>query len=216
MSKSGDAIQVSMFDSLPDLAPQKSPPKASGIRASGAKDSGAKDSGVKDSGSHTGEDEDVVRLVKARSKSSPATALASDEAFTLENFLPYRLLEVAQGISRRISRELNDAWDMSMAEWQVLASLARDGAVSVREIEPRTLLDTVAVSRAAKRLTDRKLIKRDVNKQDKRLVVLRTTKRGRDVASEIGHYVMGMEADFLKGMNVQDRIRLSQLLKSLR
>ena len=191
MSKSADAFQVSMFDSLPELAPQKSQPQA------GDEDSGAKP-------------------VKAKSKVSPATALANDEAFTLENFLPYRILEVAQGISRRIGKVLHEEWDMSMAEWQVLASLARDGAVSVREIEPRTLLDTVAVSRAAKRLTDRKFIKRDVNKQDKRLIVLKTTKKGRDVASEIGHTVMDMEVEFLKGMNVQDRIRLSQLLKSLR
>nr|WP_321456761.1 MarR family transcriptional regulator [uncultured Cohaesibacter sp.] len=191
MPKTSDAIQVSMFDSLPDLAPQKTAPQA-------------------------GDDEASAKKSKLKMKSSPATALANDEAFTLENFLPYRILEVAQGISRRISKVLHEEWDMSMAEWQVLASLARDGAVSVREIEPRTLLDTVAVSRAAKRLTDRKFIKRDVNKQDKRLVVLKTTKRGRDVASEIGHYVMNMEVEFLKGMNVQDRIRLSQLLKSLR
>ncbi|SFO29262.1 DNA-binding transcriptional regulator, MarR family [Cohaesibacter marisflavi] len=191
MSKSGDAIQVSMFDSLPDLAPQKTQLKP-------------------------GEDEASAKPAKSKKKVSPATALANEEAFTLENFLPYRILEVAQGISRRISRVLHDEWDMSIAEWQVLASLARDGAVSVREIEPRTLLDTVAVSRAAKRLTDRKFIKRDVNKQDKRLVVLKTTKKGRDIASEIGHYVMDMEIEFLKGMNVQDRIRLSQLLKSLR
>ena len=191
MSKSGDAIQVSMFDSLPDLAPQKALLEP-------------------------GEEEASVKRSKSKKKVSPATALANEEAFTLENFLPYRILEVAQGISRRISRVLHDEWDMSIAEWQVLASLARDGAVSVREIEPRTLLDTVAVSRAAKRLTDRKFIKRDVNKQDKRLVVLKTTKKGRDIASEIGHYVMDMEIDFLKGMNVQDRIRLSQLLKSLR
>ena len=191
MSKSGDAIQVSMFDSLPDLAPQKALLEP-------------------------GEEEASVKRSKSKKKVSPATALANEEAFTLENFLPYRILEVAQGISRRISRVLHDEWDMSIAEWQVLASLARDGAVSVREIEPRTLLDTVAVSRAAKRLTDRKFIKRDVNKQDKRLVVLKTTKKGRDIASEIGHYVMDMEIEFLKGMNVQDRIRLSQLLKSLR
>ncbi|SNY93881.1 DNA-binding transcriptional regulator, MarR family [Cohaesibacter sp. ES.047] len=190
MSKSKDPFQVSMFDSLPEMVPPQ--PKSD------------PDEGVA-----------VEPRGKARQRSKPATPLASDEAFTLENFLPYRLLEVAQGISRRMSKALAEDWDMSLAEWQVLASLAREGAVSVREIEPRTLLDTVAVSRAAKRLTDRKLIKRDVNKQDKRLVVLRTSKKGRDVAAEIGQSVIEMESDFLKGMNVQDRIRLSQLLKSL-
>lgn len=199
MAKAGDAVQVSMFDTLPDMAPPQ--PKleldeAAGVEALLPKTKSAAKSG-------------------AKAKSRPATALANDEAFTLENFLPYRILEVAQGLSRRMSKMLLEEWDMSLAEWQVLASLSREGAVSVREVEPKTLLDTVAVSRAAKRLTDRKLIKREVNKRDKRLVVLKPTKKGRDVAAEIGHLVMEMESDLLKGMNVQDRIRLSQLLKTL-
>nr|WP_321444294.1 MarR family winged helix-turn-helix transcriptional regulator [uncultured Cohaesibacter sp.] len=195
MAKAGDAVQVSMFDTLPDMVPPQ--PKLAL--------------------EELGEVEALLPKAKsvAKAKSRPATALANDEAFTLENFLPYRILAVAQGLSRRMSKMLLEEWDMSVAEWQVLASLSREGAVSVREVEPRTLLDTVAVSRAAKRLTDRKLIKRDVNKRDKRLVVLKPTKKGRDVASEIGHLVMEMESELLKGMNVQDRIRLSQLLKTL-
>ena len=195
MAKAGDAVQVSMFDTLPDMVPPQ--PKL------------ALEEPV--------EVEALLPKAKsvAKAKSRPATALANDEAFTLENFLPYRILEVAQGLSRRMSKMLLEEWDMSVAEWQVLASLSREGAVSVREVEPKTLLDTVAVSRAAKRLTDRKLIKREVNKRDKRLVVLKPTKKGRDVASDIGHLVMEMESELLKGMNVQDRIRLSQLLKTL-
>lgn len=195
MAKAADAVQVSMFDTLPDMAPPQPKPEPEEVE----------------------KDVEVPAKPKAsaKTKSRPATALANDEAFTLENFLPYRILEVAQGLSRRMSKVLLDEWDMSLAEWQVLASLSREGAVSVREVEPKTLLDTVAVSRAAKRLTDRKFIKREVNKRDKRLVVLKPTKKGRDVASDIGHCVMEMESELLKGMNVQDRIRLSQLLKTL-
>lgn len=192
MAKVGDSFQVSMFDTLPDMAPVMADPKKL-----------------------SEEPEADKRAGKSKKKAAPATPLASEEAFTLENFLPYRILEVAQNISKRITKVLSQEWDMSLAEWQVLASLARDGAVSVREVEPRTLLDTVAVSRAAKRLTDRRLIKREVNKQDKRLVVLKTTKKGRDTAAEIGHHIMELEGEFLQGMNVQDRIRLSQMLKSI-
>ncbi|MCV6546113.1 MAG: MarR family transcriptional regulator [Cohaesibacter sp.] len=186
MAKSDDAFQVSMFDSLPDMAPVVAAQEAGKLPAKAAK--------------------------KVKAALAP---LAAEEAFTLENFLPYRILAGAQAISRRMSKVLLDEWDMSLAEWQVLASLSREGAVSVREVEPKTLLDTVAVSRAAKRLTDRKLLRRDVNKQDKRLVVLKPTKKGRDIAAAIGMKVMELEGEFLKGMNVQDRIRLSQLLKTL-
>jgi hypothetical protein len=44
---------------------------------------------------------------------------------------------------------------------------------------------------------------------------LKPTKKGRDIAAAIGLKVMELEGEFLKGMNVQDRIRLSQLLKTL-
>jgi len=196
----GDGIQVSMFDDLPDMPSPQPKKKAAEKQVAIEKQ----------------DDASVKTAPKPAAKRDAANPpLGAEEAFTLENFLPYRILEVGQGINKRISRVLHEEWDMSMAEWQVLASLARDGAVSVREVEPRTLLDTVAVSRAAKRLTDRKFLKREVNKQDKRLVVLKTTKKGRDVATSIGRHVMDLEAEFLKGMNVQDRIRLSQLLKTL-
>lgn len=200
----GDGIQVSMFDDLPDMPNPQPKKKTSEKKAPDRKASSVKAEEAPAK---------VAGAMPKRETSNPP--LGAEEAFTLENFLPYRILEVGQGINKRISRVLHDEWDMSMAEWQVLASLARDGAVSVREVEPRTLLDTVAVSRAAKRLTDRKFLKREVNKQDKRLVVLKTTKKGRDVATSIGRHVMELETDFLKGMNVQDRIRLSQLLKTL-
>lgn len=201
----GDGIQVSMFDDLPDM-PDPQPKKKSAAKKASEKKVPTDKPDDAPAGA-------VAKSAPRREVANPP--LGAEEAFTLENFLPYRILEVGQGISKRISRVLHDEWDMSMAEWQVLASLARDGAVSVREVEPRTLLDTVAVSRAAKRLTDRKFLKREVNKQDKRLVVLKTTKKGRDVATTIGRHVMELETEFLKGMNVQDRIRLSQLLKTL-
>lgn len=140
---------------------------------------------------------------------------ASAESFALDNFLPWRLMASARVIERRLARTIAEEFDFSLAEWQVLASLMRVDSVSVREIGPRVGLDSVAVSRAATRLSDRKFLKKRENAADRRLIVLTPTKKGRDTAEAIGNRLMDLEKDILKGMHLQDRIRLSQLLKPL-
>ena len=104
MSKPADAFQVSMFDTLPDLAPPRAkaskPEKAEKPAQSGK-------SGREASPSDQEEREPKART-SPRKRAAPATALASEEAFTLDNFLPYRILQSAQGISRRMSKVLAD------------------------------------------------------------------------------------------------------------
>ena len=140
---------------------------------------------------------------------------AAAEPFALDNFLPWRLMAAARVIERRLAKAVSDEFDVSLAEWQVLASLMRADSVSVREIGPRVGLDSVAVSRAATRLADRKYLKKRENAADRRLIVLTPTKKGRDTAAAIGERLTVLEKDILKGMHLQDRIRLSQLLKPL-
>lgn len=138
---------------------------------------------------------------------------AAAEPFALDNFLPWRLMAAARVIERRLARTLSAEFDFSLAEWQVLASLMREDQVSVREIGPRIGLDSVAVSRAGSRLVDRKFLKKRENDKDRRLIILSPTKKGRDTAEAIAEKLGEMEKDILKGMHLQDRIRLSQLLK---
>lgn len=140
---------------------------------------------------------------------------AAAEPFALDNFLPWRLMASARVIERRLAKAIAEEFDFSLAEWQVLAALMREDQVSVREIGPRVGLDSVAVSRASTRLADRKFLKKRENAIDRRLIVLSPTKKGRDTASAIGDRLMELEKDILKGMHLQDRIRLSQLLKPL-
>ncbi|MBL4785415.1 MAG: winged helix-turn-helix transcriptional regulator [Cohaesibacteraceae bacterium] len=164
---------------------------------------------AKKSGNH--QDDQVSMFGNA----GQSAALIANEDFILENFLPFRVLAAAQTISRNLSGILSTEFDMSLAEWQVLAALYREDSVSVRELPPKTLLDTVAVSRAAQRLSDRRLVKKTTNANDKRLVVLKPTKKGRDKAYDIGIRARELENEILKGLSLQDRVRMAQMLKAL-
>ncbi|WP_162901521.1 MarR family transcriptional regulator [Breoghania sp. L-A4] len=140
---------------------------------------------------------------------------AAAEPFALDNFLPWRLMAAARAIERRLAGVVSEEFGFSLAEWQVLACLMRTDSVSVREIGPRVGLDSVAVSRAATRLADRKYLRKRENAADRRLIILTPTKKGRDAAEAIGERLTALEKDILTGMHLQDRIRLSQLLKPL-
>lgn len=139
----------------------------------------------------------------------------TNEMERLENVLSFRIISAARAISKTVSDTLADDYDMGLPEWQVLSIVAHDSALSVREIVPRTTLDAVAVSRAARRLTDRKLLKRYGNPADRRLISLKATKKGRELFDLITRSIAARERFYLKSLSSQDRIRLLNLLAGI-
>ncbi|WP_350333788.1 MarR family winged helix-turn-helix transcriptional regulator [Coralliovum pocilloporae] len=137
------------------------------------------------------------------------------EVERLENVLSFRIISAARAISKTVSDTLAEDYDLGLAEWQVLSVINHDSALSVREIVPRTTLDAVAVSRAARRLTDRKLLKRYDNPADRRLISLKATKKGREMFDMVTRSIAARERAYLKSLSSQDRIRLLNLLTGI-
>ncbi|MFN4009564.1 MAG: MarR family winged helix-turn-helix transcriptional regulator [Pannonibacter sp.] len=153
----------------------------------------------------------------AGAASAPAqvSLFDSEPAIGLDNFLPLKILATARLVERRLVKALQGDHGIALPEWLVLSALIEAGEGSVRDLGARTGLDAVAISRAAMRLTDRKLLKKTENRQDRRLVVLKATKAGRDLAGEIGHKLGPLEGEIFKGLGASDRIRLASLLAAL-
>ena len=101
--------------------------------------------------------------------------------FNLDDFLPYQLAELSRRVSAGFSKHYRDRYGISVAEWRVLAHLSQHEAVSVREIHRRVGMDKPKVSRAATRLEAASYITKMVNPDDRRLVELSLTPRGRDL-----------------------------------
>ena len=72
----------------------------------------------------------------------------------LDSFLPYRLAVIAARVSKSMSVLYAEKFGISIAEWRVIAHLARSERVSVRDIHARVNLDKVKVSRAVSRLRE--------------------------------------------------------------
>lgn len=105
--------------------------------------------------------------------------------FTLEEFLPYQLAVASTRVSRRFEQVYKDRFGLTVPDWRVLAHLSGSGTVSVREIHQRVDMDKSKVSRAASRLEDMGLISKKTHPEDRRLLELTLTDRGRTIVAEL-------------------------------
>lgn len=106
-------------------------------------------------------------------------------SFDLTAFLPYQLAVAASRISKAFAERYKTELGLSIPEWRVLAHLAQSDAVSVREIHARVDMDKSKVSRAAARLEEAGLIEKRENPDDRRLLDMRLTPKGREVIARI-------------------------------
>lgn len=105
--------------------------------------------------------------------------------FNLDDFLPYQLSELSRRVSAGFSRHYRDRYGISVAEWRVMAHLSQQEAVSVREIHRRVGMDKPKVSRAATRLEAAGYLTKVVNPNDRRLVELSLTGKGKDLIATL-------------------------------
>lgn len=105
--------------------------------------------------------------------------------FDLSAFLPYQLAVAASRISKGFAELYRAEFGLTIPEWRVLAHLAQVDQVSVREIQARVDMDKSKVSRAAARLEASGLIEKRENLEDRRLLDMRLTPKGRDLIDRI-------------------------------
>jgi len=117
--------------------------------------------------------------------------------FDLNAFLPYRLNAAATRISRSFADQYRAEFDISIAEWRVLAHLHQSGDVSVRDIEARADMEKSKVSRAASRLEASGYITKAVNDADRRLLALRLTPKGQDLVAQLLPVAMRFQTEML-------------------
>lgn len=102
-------------------------------------------------------------------------------SFKLDSFLPYQLAVLSSRVSAGFSKHYREEYNISVSEWRVVAHLSQADSVSVREIHERVDMDKPKVSRAASRLETAGYVTKTVNPQDRRLVELSLTAKGREM-----------------------------------
>jgi DNA-binding MarR family transcriptional regulator len=135
--------------------------------------------------------------------------------FELDRFVPYLVSALASRLSAGLARVYETRFGITNAEWRVLAHLSANAKVSVREIHARVSMDKVKVSRAAARLEEAGLIRKQINQADQRLVELRLSARGRALFAEIAPLALAYEEEALSSLSEKERGSLRALLGKL-
>jgi DNA-binding MarR family transcriptional regulator len=146
---------------------------------------------------------------------SEAVRARRDGLLFLEHFLPYRLSVLSNTVSGRIAKSYEARFQLTVAEWRVMAVLGRFPGLTAAEVTERTAMDKVQVSRAVARLKQTHRIEQRAVEGDRRARHLFLTDQGHEVYAEIVPLALDYERRFASGLNAAERAQLDRLLDKL-
>lgn len=140
----------------------------------------------------------------------------SNGSFDLQDFFPYLVRAYHVAVSGSLSLVYTKRLGIVVTEWRAMAALGAERSLSASEIVHQTAMDKVVVSRAIKGLRKAGFLRRDIDGQDKRRVVLSLTKEGRDAFELVLPLVQQREQELLKDFSDQEKQTLLDLMQRVR
>ena len=135
-------------------------------------------------------------------------------ATPLEERLTYRCLLIANRTSRFLAPML-ESHGLSVTTWRVVAVIGRYAPLSAKEAATRSSTDAFQISRAIDYLAKKKLIRRELDKNDKRRVQLVLTPSGHRLHDEISSAISSIEDELLAGLAQKSRELLLSALDDI-
>ena len=164
----------------------------------------------------TGRDQHGLMSSEQMGGPSQQTGLTREGAFDLACFFPYQVRVFYQAVSTSVSEVYSEAYELSVAEWRVMAVLGPHQSMSANEITNRSSMNKVNVSRAVSRLRKRGFLKQDIDGDDRRRSVLHLTDAGKEAFANLVPQVRQVEAQLLEGLDSQEIETLTQLMNKVR
>lgn len=136
-------------------------------------------------------------------------------AFTIEQFLPFRLSVLSNRLTRASARVYSRRFRLSAPEWRTMAVLGRYGAMTANSVVDRTAMDKVRVSRAVARLTSAGHLTRRVDPADHRRAILDLTPQGTATYQQIVPWLRAFQDEILATLEPSERGALETMLVKL-
>lgn len=133
----------------------------------------------------------------------------------LDRFLPYLVNKLASRLSVELAAVYQKRFGITIAEWRLIAHLAENKNVSIREIFVRVAMDKSKVSRAAARLELSGFVQKTVNPADRRLIELQLSAKGRKLFEKIEPLALAYEREALSALSTQEEEVFRRLVQKL-
>ncbi|WP_299984938.1 MarR family winged helix-turn-helix transcriptional regulator [uncultured Ruegeria sp.] len=140
---------------------------------------------------------------------------AEKDEFDLRNFLPFLLNQAAEESSLEFQRVYKDRYGMLRTEWRVLFHLGNYGEMTARDIGARAKIHKTKVSRAVRRLEQRRYLKRLRDENDRRVERLSLTSSGQTVYQELRGIAHDYDAKLAAHFTTGEAALLRMMLRRL-
>lgn len=140
---------------------------------------------------------------------------ARGAVFSLADFLPYRLAVVTDHVSRVFASRFDERFDLTIAEWRVLAVVAEHETLSPTQVGRHTAMDKVKVSRAAQSLVAKGLLRQSLDPRDGRGRLLRLTRKGLSTHAGMVPLANSINETVFGELNRADAAALARILNKI-
>ena len=137
------------------------------------------------------------------------------DTLSLQQFLPYRCVTLAERISTSLSRIYAEQFGVSVAEWRILTVLAENDRLQASDVGRIVRMDKVKVSRAVAALVERKLLLRTPSKEDGRASDLRLSAAGKRLYDQIVPKALAWEQSLVEPLSDREQEMLFQVFDKL-
>ena len=135
-----------------------------------------------------------------------------DDAFELQDFLPYLLNQAAEASGMAFQKHYKDRYGMLRTEWRVLFHLGRYGSLTAKEIGEKARVHKTKISRAVAALERKRFLTRHAMEKDRRHAHLQLTKAGQAAFEEICKAARGFDDQITAQFSVQEIATLKSCL----
>ena len=139
----------------------------------------------------------------------------AQRALYLPRFLPYRLTKLSGRISHSLAAKYSELFNLTIAEWRIVALLGSESGLTAREIAPLASLDKVSISRAVERLYKAGRLEKRKLAGDRRSAALYLTAKGKTMLAEIIPLAQDYEDKLLADFTPDEIEQLDRFLNRL-
>ena len=140
---------------------------------------------------------------------------AQIDSVQLNQFVPYRMVQLASNISLALSKIYKQTFDITIPEWRVLAQLAEQQKLYSKDIGEITSMDKSKVSRAVKALESKDYLIKQTDKKDNRAVYLSLSVKGQSLYQKIAPKALQWEKQFMSVLEASEHRNLMKVLDKL-
>ena len=141
--------------------------------------------------------------------------MKENDAFDLNDFMPYLLNQAADASSRGFETYYKSRYGMLRTEWRVLFHLGHYGKMTAKEICTRARIHKTKVSRAVQALEDKRYLSRKTLADDRRHEILALTASGQRVFGDLVEEARRFDGDMMSDFTAQEAAQIRQFLIKL-